>query len=96
MADPGAGSKRKWESTPLAAWGTDAVLDWLRGCDAVSADLLEPLCARVTENEIDGEVLATLTEADLGACAPRRAARARVLRGARREKGERALPRRRS
>jgi hypothetical protein len=72
MAAAGAGSKRKWEDTPLAQWSTDAVLEWLRGCDAVSAELLEPLCARVTENEVDGEVLATLTEADLGAPAPPR------------------------
>jgi hypothetical protein len=64
MADAG---KRARDDTPLGDWDTGAVLSWLRSCDAVPVDLLEALTARVEEQEVDGEVLASLSEAELGA-----------------------------
>ena len=68
-AGGGGGTKRKWEGAPLAQWPVDAVVAWLSECDALSGDAsaLEALLAKVRDNGVDGEVLATLTEADLGA-----------------------------
>jgi len=59
-----AGAKRK---RALESWSVDEVVAWLRGCDVVAGDALDVLVAKVTEGEIDGEVLSTVTEADLGA-----------------------------
>ena len=59
-----AGAKRK---RALDAWSVDEVIAWLRGCDVFAGAALDELVAKVTDGEIDGEVLATVTEADLGA-----------------------------
>ena len=74
MASSPAAAKRKRaaDGAPVSDWSTDEVVAWLRGCDAVPPDSLAALLARVEDAGIDGEVLATLTEDDLGECLRRR------------------------
>ena len=62
--EPESGSRKR---KALAAWSVADVVAWMRGCDALTADIVDALVARVEENEVDGEVLTTVTEADLGA-----------------------------
>ena len=77
-----AGAKRK---RPLGLWQVDEVVAWLRGCDIFAGEALDALLAKVAENEIDGEVLSTVTEADLGAwlARPQRCAGPALAPGAR-------------
>jgi hypothetical protein len=62
--EPESGTRKR---KALASWSVADVVTWMRGCDALTADVVDALVARVEENEVDGEVLSTVTEADLGA-----------------------------
>lgn len=71
MADSVAGaslSTRSAAGAPVAAWSVGNVTLWLRSLrDVVPADALSELLARVEDEEVDGEVFASLTESELGA-----------------------------
>ncbi len=63
--------KRKWpdvaHDAPLASWDVEAVSSFLLACDALPEDVRAAVAAKAEEDSIDGEVLATLSEAELGA-----------------------------
>ena len=63
--------KRKWPDAaheePLESWSTETLCAFLESCDALPDALRTSCSAKAEADCLDGEVLSTLSEAELGA-----------------------------
>ena len=60
-------TKRKFSEVSVCEWGTEEVSEWLLECEVLPSDTRPAVAAQAQTHEVDGEVLTSLTEAELGA-----------------------------
>ena len=76
-----SGVKRKFpfaegdHDAPLASWSVEAVASFLLAFDALPEDVRTSCAAKAEEDHVDGETLASMAEAELGARAASAAVR---------------------